>query len=145
MQTISHAPPCILTTAQEVIYIQMEKPYFSGGGGLLHYLPSLPTAASFHRFLQLLREDHLTTWVTIIHMHPFSRSDSGTYHAVRTEVIIKAPRRFNREPCLPKLNTKVIIENSHRHTYILAHAVHTSLYSLDNCRIRSSAHISAPN
>lgn len=56
MQTICHAPPRILTTAQEGIYIQTEKPYFSGGGGLLHYIPSLPTVVSFHRFLQLLRE-----------------------------------------------------------------------------------------
>lgn len=64
----------------------------------------------------LKRRSHLTTWVTIIHMHPFSGSDSGTYRGVRTEVIIKASRGFNREPCLIKFNTKLIIENSHRHT-----------------------------
>lgn len=60
-------------------------------------LSSFPTA--------LKRRSHLTTWVTIIHRHTFSRSDSGTYRAVRTEVIIKASRRFNGEPCLIKFNT----------------------------------------
>lgn len=51
MQTICHEPPRTLTEAQEVIYIQIEKPYFSGGGGgLLHDLPSLPTVVSFHRY-----------------------------------------------------------------------------------------------
>lgn len=115
MQTICHEPPCILTEAQEVIYIQIEKPYFSGGGGLSHYLPSLPTVTSFHCSLQLFREVERRLLLVCILL---ARSDSGTYHTVITEVIIKASRCFNTtEPCLIKSDAKLITENHYRHTY----------------------------